>query len=118
MKRSALSGPVRVQSAPVEQTPAGLQPDLQRAAALYRRFNHARAGRVERAPHARLIPPVVVELGELAGLIYRSEKGSPGQTQTYIHMMQSPARLVSNPAGTQLYIIGGNYRVTPAGIEG
>ena len=65
-----------------------------------------------------MIPPVVVELGELVGLIYRSDKGQPGQPLTYIHQMEDPPRLVSNIEGTQLYIVGGSYRVTPQGIEG
>lgn len=64
------------------------------------------------------MPPVVVELGELVGLVYRSDKGRPGRWQPYIHLMQDPPRLVSNVQGTQLYIVGGSYRVTPRGIEG
>lgn len=64
------------------------------------------------------MPPVVVELGELAGLIYRSDKWQPGQPRTYIHFMEEPPRLVSNIDGTQLYLVGGSYRVTPRGIEG
>ena len=67
---------------------------------------------------SRVIPPVVVELGELVGLMYRSDKGQPGQPRTYIHRMEDPPRLVSNIEGTQLYIVGGSYQVTPRGIEG
>jgi hypothetical protein len=62
--------------------------------------------------------PVVVELGELVGLIYRSDKWQPGQPRPYIHLMQDPPRLVSNVEGTQLYILGGSYRITEHGIEG
>lgn len=68
--------------------------------------------------HNRLIPHVVVELGELAGLIYRSDKWQPGQPHTYIHIMETPPHLVCNVSGTQLYVVGGNYRITPRGIEG
>jgi hypothetical protein len=68
--------------------------------------------------HSRVIPPVVVELGELVGLIYRSDKGQPGLPLTYIHHMVDPPRLVCNIQGSQLYVVGGNYRVTPQGIEG
>jgi hypothetical protein len=64
------------------------------------------------------MPPIVVELGNLLGLIYRSDKGQPGRQRAYIHVMQDPPRLVSNPEGTQLYIVGGSYRVTRRGIEG
>jgi hypothetical protein len=67
---------------------------------------------------ARIARPIAVDLGELVGIIYRSDKGQPGRPQAYIHLMQDPPRLVSNVEGTQLYIIGGNYRVTQRGIEG
>jgi hypothetical protein len=64
------------------------------------------------------MPPVVVQLGELMGLIYRSDKHGPTQPSTYIHFMDVPPTLASSPDGTQLYIVGGNYRVTSRGIEG
>jgi hypothetical protein len=32
--------------------------------------------------------------------------------------MEKPARLACDPEGKQLYIIGGNYRVTERGIDG
>jgi hypothetical protein len=65
------------------------------------------------------MPPIVVDLGELVGVMYRSDKGRPaGHPRTYIHRMEDPPRLVSNMEGTQLYIVGGSYRVTPRGIEG
>lgn len=67
---------------------------------------------------SRVIPPVVVDLGELVGLIYRSDKGQPGRPQKYIHFMEKPPRLVSNVEGRQLYVVGGSYRVTSRGIEG
>jgi hypothetical protein len=60
----------------------------------------------------------VVDLGDLVGLIYRSDKRQPGRFQAYVHLMQHPPRLVSNIEGSQLYIVGGNYRVTEQGIEG
>lgn len=85
---------------------------------LYRAFNRFRPSQVLRIRHTRLIPPVVVELGELMGLIYRSDKGLAGQPRTYIHFMENPPRLASNTQGTQLYVLGGSYRVTPQGIEG
>jgi hypothetical protein len=91
---------------------------LQAGEDLYRTFNRFEPARVEHVRHPRLIPQVVVELGELAGLIYRSDKWQSGQPRTYIHFMEKPPRLVSNVKGTQLYIIGGDYRVTSSGIEG
>ena len=89
------------------------------AAALYRRFNGFGASQAIKVKHPRLMPPVVVELGPLAGLIYRSNKGEPGRRlRTYIHLMDDSPRLVSNIEGTQLYIVGGSYRVGARGIEG
>ena len=67
---------------------------------------------------AGIMPRVVVQLGELMGVIYRSDKWNQGQPRTFIHFMDDPPRLVSNAAGTQLYIVGGRYRVTARGIEG
>ena len=89
------------------------------AAALYRRFNGFGAAQAIKVRHRRLMPPVVVELGPLAGLIYRSNKGEPGRrSRTYIHLMEDPPHLVSNVEGTQLYIVGGRYRIGARGIEG
>ncbi len=92
--------------------------DLRQGAALHHRVNRSAPSRVVHVRHHRLIPPVVVQLGQLAGLIYRSDKGRSGRLRTYIHFMETPARLVSNIEGTQLYIVGGNYRVTRRGVEG
>jgi hypothetical protein len=91
---------------------------LRLGANLYRQFNRFEPAQIEHVHHSRLIPPVVVGLGELAGLIYRSDKWQPGHPRTYIHFMENPPRLVSNVKGTQLYIVGGDYRITPRGIEG
>jgi hypothetical protein len=64
------------------------------------------------------MPRVVVELGRLKGLIYSSDRGSCGMPKTFIHFMETPPVLACNPSGKQLYILGGNYRVTRRGIEG
>jgi hypothetical protein len=85
---------------------------------LYREFNHFSPTRTLTVQHSRVMPPVVVDLGELVGVIYRSDKGQPGQPQAFIHHLQDPPRLVSNVEGNQLYIVGGSYRITPQGIEG
>jgi hypothetical protein len=96
----------------------GLKLEINRGSVLYHKFNRFSPPHIEHVSHNRLIPPVVVELGELSGIIYRSDKWQPGKPRTYIHYMETPPRLVSNVYGTQLYIVGGNYRVTPRGIEG
>jgi hypothetical protein len=91
---------------------------LREAQRRYRLFHCFAPANVIRAPCSRLIPEVLVHLGYLRGLIYSSDKGSATQPKSYIHFMETPARLACNPEGTQLYIIGGRYRVTPRGIEG
>ena len=91
---------------------------IQRGIGLYHGFNGFEPSQVVKVHHPRVIPPVVVELGELVGVMYRSDKGQPGQPRTYIHRMENPPRLVSNIEGTQLYIVGGSYKITPRGIEG
>ena len=91
---------------------------FQQGVALYQRFNGFGPSRLVRVRQARLIPPLTVELGDLVGIIYRSDKWRLGRPRTYIHFMEDPPRLVSNAAGTQLYLVGGSYRVTRRGIEG
>ena len=89
-----------------------------RATALYHTFNRFGPSRLVRVRHSREVPAVVVEIGKLVGLIYRSEKWQEGQPRNFIHVMEDPPRLACNAAGTQLYVIGGHYRVTERGIEG
>src|SRR5262245_42094982 len=105
-------GVCRVHSASIQR-----KRDVGRGVALFKAFNRfAPSALVEvRTPR---IPPVLVELGEAVGLIYRSDKWQRGRPRTYIHFMEHPPRLASNVAGTQLFLIGGSYRITPRGIEG
>jgi hypothetical protein len=91
---------------------------LQEGRTLFHRFHRFPAPGVVRRPCRRVIPKVLVQLGYLRGLIYSSDKGGYGRLKTYIHFMKTPPRLVCDPQGTQLYIVGGRYRVTPRGIEG
>jgi hypothetical protein len=96
--------------------PRGTEAD--EGARLYCRFNRFRPSRWIRLRHRRVMPPVVVELGRLTGLMYRSDKWQQGRPRTFIHFMEEPPRLVCDAAGTQLYVVGGRYRVTGRGIEG
>ncbi len=89
-----------------------------RAPRRFQEFHGRGPDRVEVYPASRLVPPVVVQLGTLEGLIYRSDKWTPGVEHNFFHLMEEPPRLVCNPEGTQLYLLGGSYRVTSRGIEG
>ena len=97
--------------------PRPLSDSVDDALALAQRFTRFPAQSIEQVVHARLMPPVVVELGRLAGLVYRSSKWT-GRPRTYIHFMEDPPRLVSDATGRRLFIVGGSYRVTSRGIEG
>lgn len=108
-------GPAGASDGRAAQGPLGAA--VRSAATLYRQFSRMPARSIERVAHARLMPPVVLELGRLAGLVYRSSKWV-GRPRTYIHFMDDPPRLVSDATGRRLFIVGGSYRVTPRGIEG
>jgi hypothetical protein len=93
-------------------------PDLTDGRDLFQVFHRFPPPRVIRmACGRRLIPRVLVRLGALRGLIYSHDRGQTCP-RTYIHFMETPPQLVCDPAGRQLYIVGGRYRITPRGIEG
>jgi len=88
------------------------------AAQLFEDFHCFRPPSLMRYRCRRAIPRVLVSLGELRGLIYRSDRGRRGYPRTFIHFLEEPAGLACDPTGRQLYILGGSYRVTRRGIEG
>ncbi|HEY0763761.1 MAG TPA: hypothetical protein VGD61_15415 [Pyrinomonadaceae bacterium] len=105
-----------VNRAPIESERSGC--DFKSARILFDTFHGFPPPSVIHEPCRRVIPKVLVHVGELRGLIYRSDKGQKGRPQTYIHFMENAPRLACDPAGKQLYIIGGNYKITAHGIEG
>jgi hypothetical protein len=92
--------------------------NLEPARQLFERFHSFPPDRDLRRRCRRLMPKVLVNLGELRGLIYRSDKEQCGRPRTFIHFMETPPLLATDASGKQLYIVGGNYRVTSRGIEG
>lgn len=79
---------------------------------------HARAPpHIVRSACRRTMPPVLVQLGRLRALVYTADRGDGGQ-RSYIHFMEREPLLTCDPEGTQLYIVGGRYRITRRGIEG
>ncbi len=97
---------------------AGGGTGLSRALGRFRLFHGFPAPRIVRKRQRLAMPRVLVDMGELRGLIYRASRGAPGGPRTYIHFMETPPQLACDPQGRQLYILGGRYRVTPRGIEG
>jgi hypothetical protein len=117
-RRDVASGRPRAADAAARlSTPGPLGAAVRSAASLYQQFTRMPARSLERVSHARVMPPVVLEIGRLAGLVYRSSKWV-GRPRTYIHFMDDPPRLVSDVTGRRLFIVGGSYRVTARGIEG
>jgi transglutaminase superfamily protein len=114
---TAAGGPPQAGASTRLATSGPLGAAVRSAATLYQQFTRMPARSIERVAHARLMPPVVLEIGRLAGLVYRSSKWV-GRPRTYIHVMDDPPRLVSDVTGRRLFIVGGSYRVTPRGIEG
>jgi len=91
---------------------------LRQACELIRPFQCFEAPRLFRRRRQGMIPDVLMHLGELRGLIYRSDRGQCGRSRTFVHFFETPADLTCDPRGRQLYIQGGRYRVTTRGIEG
>jgi hypothetical protein len=91
---------------------------LDRARQLFEQFHSFAPPRTLRRHCRRLMPKVLVNLGELRGLIYSSDKEQCGRPRTFIHFMETPPLLATDVRGKQLYILGGKYRVTARGIEG
>jgi hypothetical protein len=100
----------------LRRRPAGIS--IERAARLFQSFHSFRPPGLVRCHCRRVMPRVIVRLGELRGLIYRSDRGQCGCPRTFIHFMEEPPALACDPSGRQLYILGGRYRVTRRGIEG
>ena len=101
-----------------DQVSEGCAPSLGIARKLFQQFHSFEAPCVLRRKCRRSMPNVLVNLGQLRGLIYRSDKDQCGTPQTFIHFMEAPPLLACDPEGKQLYILGGNYRITARGIEG
>ncbi len=81
-------------------------------------FQYFQAPRLLQRQCQRMTPDMLMHLGELRGLIYRSDRGRCGRTRTFVHFFETPAELTCDPLGRQLHILGGNYRITHRGIEG
>ena len=100
------------------EVPRRQVPESLRAQELFRRFHCFRSDQTIRVPHERTIPKVLSHVGELRGLIYCSDRGQRGRPRTFVHFFKLRPQLTCDAHGKQLYILGGNYRVTSRGLEG
>jgi hypothetical protein len=91
---------------------------MDQARSLFRSFHHFSPFGLRRSRCRRTPPRLMVQVGQLKGLIYASDRGQCGRPRTFVHFLETPATLAANPEGTQLYILGGRYRVTHKGIVG
>lgn len=63
-------------------------------------------------------PPVLVRLGDVRGVLYRSDKWG-GRPHDYIHETEEPyPGLYATPDGARVIILGGGLVATGAGLEG
>ena len=92
--------------------------EIEQALRLFRQFHGYRSTSLRLSRGVRATPSVLVHVGQLRAVVYSSDRGQRGRPQLYIHWMESQPQLVTNPEGTQLYLVGGRYRVTRRGIEG
>jgi hypothetical protein len=62
------------------------------------------------------VPPVMLFIGECDGVLYTTRR--EGHIESYIHQFAKKSRplLCSDAAGKQLFLIGGRYNFTDAGI--
>ncbi len=93
------------------------RPPVALACDRFRDFHSQEPSRIVRAACRRTMPRVLVQLGRLRALVYTADRGDGGQ-RSYIHFMEREPLLTCDPKGTQLYIVGGRYRITRRGIEG
>ena len=83
------------------------------------RFGGPCACHMMRVRLTRIVRRPLKPVGELRGVIYRTRRVPGEAPKNYVHFFQQRRPLlVTNPTGTRLYIIGGQYHVTPRGIEG
>lgn len=87
---------------------------IQAAAKLYVQFRGEQPEYVETVPFE--VAPVMMLIGELDGVLYTTRRD--GKQESYIHKFEKKSRplLASSHDGKQIYIIGGRYEFSEAGI--
>lgn len=87
---------------------------VEAAATLYVQF---RGEEPEAIDSVRLtVSPVMLLIGELDGVLYTTRR--EGKMESYVHRFKKKSRplLAASHDGKQLYILGGEYAFTDAGI--
>jgi hypothetical protein len=88
---------------------------IQQGLELYQRFKWGRTAKKSKQINFDF-SDVVVSLGKLAAVEYVTAKGEE-KAAAWRHEFSAPLpTLASNPEGTQLYILGGGYKIKREGI--
>ena len=106
---------------PAKEYPAGIKRnpdprDLERASKLYEDFSGHDAQVIGTAEKMS-VPDTMLVIGELRGILYHTTRD--GKASDYLHKFRKNSRplLCVAPDGLQLFILGGSYEFTDAGIE-
>jgi len=88
--------------------------DIGRATHLFEDFRGAQPVEVKRV--SVRLPRAALTIGDLLGLMYRTERD--GKVGDFLHRFRKSARpiLAASPDGRTLLILGGDFRVTDRGI--
>ena len=89
--------------------------DLQRARALYQRFTLRTPGKLKKISIPDT-PKIIVAIGRVVGLIYRSNRDGTMQNYRHDFAARSQPLFAVAPDGRSLYMIGGSYKFTGRGI--
>lgn len=87
---------------------------INQAAKLYTEFRGEEPAYIDRVSLS--VSPVMLLIGECDGILYTTRRD--GKVESYVHRFKQNARplLTASNTGKQLYLIGGRYRFTDAGI--
>lgn len=90
-----------------------------KSVAKFKEFHDFDPKEVVALPVNRTIPRELVRVGDLVGVIYRSDKWDR-KKKDYIHKFNRSDRpiLASSPDGKRLFILGGSFRTKAEGIVG
>lgn len=88
--------------------------DVEKAADLFVQFRGENPRWIETVKLR--VPPVMLLIGECDGVLYTTRR--EGHIESYIHQFAKKSRplLCSDAAGNQLFLVGGRYNFTDAGI--
>ena len=92
--------------------------EIDAAMALSEKFNGFEPSTATMQPVESLkIPTVLVELGELVELTYKSNKGDK-RKRLYVHAFGANKPILAASGDGRLFILGGKFEITDRGIEG